>query len=265
MSYILDALKKATNERQHLDGRLADLNARAVQTPWTQSTNAPAALPNPHSASVTRVATGALAFAALAVAGWYAVGTLGTLGTGGSRGVGDMGLMSTASTVSMASAKLTASAAAALAPPVATLPAPVSAATAAKIGPPTAVVMPVTPVMPAPLRPQPSRAPELATNVTPGAASSRLKSAAASSPAPMVPLAVSSSVRLQSLPPLPSSTPKMTVSGVTYSDHAAWRMLVVDGQVVREGDVTAQGLRLDTIGPKSAIVSYEGAQYRLRY
>ena len=67
------------------------------------------------------------------------------------------------------------------------------------------------------------------------------------------------------LKPLPASAPKLLVSGSTFSDNPVYRMLILNGQVFREGDSLGNELRLDQIRLKAAVVSYQGQQYSLVY
>lgn len=59
--------------------------------------------------------------------------------------------------------------------------------------------------------------------------------------------------------------PTLSLGGSVYSDVAADRMLIVNGQVLREGDAAGAGLTLVSIGARSAVLSYRGAAYLWRY
>ena len=50
-----------------------------------------------------------------------------------------------------------------------------------------------------------------------------------------------------------------------YSDERSSRMLVVNDQLLREGDRAAPGVMLERIGPKSAQFSFEGRRFDLSY
>lgn len=74
----------------------------------------------------------------------------------------------------------------------------------------------------------------------------------------------------------PSSTPTvaaatpvdvagLSISGATYSDNPAHRMLIVNGQVVREGQAVKPGLTLEAISPNSAIFNQGGRRFNLNY
>ncbi|MFN9504989.1 MAG: general secretion pathway protein GspB [Rubrivivax sp.] len=67
--------------------------------------------------------------------------------------------------------------------------------------------------------------------------------------------------------PLRRELPPLAVNGAVYSPDAASRMLVLDGQVVREGQsvpgATQGSLVLERIGPKAATFSYKGQRFQL--
>lgn len=81
-------------------------------------------------------------------------------------------------------------------------------------------------------------------------------------PSPLAKLAPDAITKLL---PLPASAPKLLVSGSTFSDNPAYRMLILNGQVFREGDSLGNDLRLDQIRLKAAVVSFQGQQYSLIY
>lgn len=62
-----------------------------------------------------------------------------------------------------------------------------------------------------------------------------------------------------------SDTAGLSVSGSTYSENPQHRMLIVNGQVVREGQEVRPGLRLEVIGPRSAILNEGGRRFNLNY
>ena len=59
--------------------------------------------------------------------------------------------------------------------------------------------------------------------------------------------------------------PKLVISGSTYSDNPAHRMLIINGQVFHEGDKTAPDLELERIKPKTAIFNFKGQRYSMAY
>jgi len=59
--------------------------------------------------------------------------------------------------------------------------------------------------------------------------------------------------------------PQLSVSGATYSANPAHRMLIVNGQVLQEGQEIQSGLRLESIGPRSATLDHQGLRYTIGY
>ena len=75
-----------------------------------------------------------------------------------------------------------------------------------------------------------------------------------------------SAVALQDLPAeLRKQLPTLKLSGSIFSPNRANRLLLVDGQVAREGDTVAPGVVLDTIQPRSAIFRFRQYRYEVRY
>jgi general secretion pathway protein B len=50
--------------------------------------------------------------------------------------------------------------------------------------------------------------------------------------------------------------PPLALGGAIWSDNAASRFLIVNGQVLREGDTAAPGVVLERIGPKAAFLRW---------
>lgn len=65
--------------------------------------------------------------------------------------------------------------------------------------------------------------------------------------------------------PLRAELPPMTVAGSMYSADPASRMIVVDGQVLREGQSLRADLVLERIGPRSALFSFRGQRFELPF
>jgi general secretion pathway protein B len=57
--------------------------------------------------------------------------------------------------------------------------------------------------------------------------------------------------------------PPLVLSGAVQSPDPAARMLIVDGQVLREGDALSPGLTLERIGPRAAVFSLRGLRFEL--
>ena len=80
--------------------------------------------------------------------------------------------------------------------------------------------------------------------------------AAAPTPQPVLRLADLPEAQRRELPPL-------VVSGAVQSPDPASRMLILDGQVLREGDAPAPGLVLERIGPRAAVFSRGGLRFEI--
>jgi general secretion pathway protein B len=59
--------------------------------------------------------------------------------------------------------------------------------------------------------------------------------------------------------------PQMVVGGAMYADTPSTRMLVINSQVLHEGDQAAPGVVLQEIRLKSAVFSYRGLRYSIAY
>lgn len=67
------------------------------------------------------------------------------------------------------------------------------------------------------------------------------------------------------LPRPPAGAPALSISGATYSDNPAHRMLIVNGKVVQEGQEAAPGVRLEAVGPRSAIFNQGGTRFNINH
>lgn len=148
-----------------------------------------------------------------------------------------------------------------------TAPAPIAAVTPASPA--------VTPAPTASLGPAPAAVP----SISPGA--SAAASAAATAPLPAAPRPVVAAARasapasaalpvriptLEELPaPVRSALPALAIGGSIYAQRPADRMLIVNGQVLYEGDAAAPGVTLVSIGVKSAVLRYRQQEFSLRY
>ena len=59
--------------------------------------------------------------------------------------------------------------------------------------------------------------------------------------------------------------PPMAIGGAIYSDVAASRFLLVNGQVVREGERAAPGVTLERIGPNAAVLRWRELRIEVPY
>ncbi len=61
------------------------------------------------------------------------------------------------------------------------------------------------------------------------------------------------------------AVPNFTFGGAVYSDNAANRMLIINGQLFNEGGQPSAGVVLDQIRLKSAVFRYRGYRYEMPY
>ncbi len=127
------------------------------------------------------------------------------------------------------------------APALAPAPAPAPAGLAAPSVVPLPTPQPSTP-------PAPKPAPPGTATVTPPPA--------APAPQTLPRLADLPEAQRRELPPL-------VVSGAVQSPDPASRMLILDGQVLREGDAVSAGLVLERIGLRAAVLSLRGLRFEL--
>ena len=87
-------------------------------------------------------------------------------------------------------------------------------------------------------------------------------------PAPRPP-PVAAKATLPTLESLPPETrrelPPLAVGGAIYSPQASARVLIVNGQLLHEGDTIAPGLVLVAIGPKSAQMRWHDVRFSVGY
>jgi general secretion pathway protein B len=130
---------------------------------------------------------------------------------------------------------------------------------------------PVLPIL-APPRPEPAAPARPATATATASKKAPAPSASAPASAPSVTPAaaeVSPAGAVRSFaelsPEVRAQLPAVSVSGATYSKDAAVRMLIVNGKVVQEGQEIAPGLKLETIGQRSAVLNHQGLRYSIGY
>ncbi|MFZ4650912.1 MAG: general secretion pathway protein GspB [Rubrivivax sp.] len=163
---------------------------------------------------------------------------------------------------------------AAPAPTPAPAAAPVRAAQAPKSPPaPAAAAQPAKPTPQAP----PAQAAQKAQAKVPAQATKPTAPAQATTPTTPTPqdrapagsgAAAAASAPLPGYADLPDTVkagmPRLVLSGIVYSADPASRMLLVNGQVFREGDAVAAGLVLERIGPRQATFSINGTRFTMR-
>ncbi|RYY63765.1 MAG: hypothetical protein EOO24_57160 [Comamonadaceae bacterium] len=64
---------------------------------------------------------------------------------------------------------------------------------------------------------------------------------------------------------LPADAPKVVISGSVWSRDPARRLMIVNGQTVREGADLGQGLLLQEVRQDSAVLGYKGNQYNVYF
>ncbi|MEY4980465.1 MAG: hypothetical protein RLZZ352_2735 [Pseudomonadota bacterium] len=127
---------------------------------------------------------------------------------------------------------------------------------------------PATPPAPVPVT-SPTPAPVAAPPSTPPV--SPLPAAPPAPPllAPVPTPAPAATSPLRNLTELPAETqaqlPALRLSGATYAQNPALRMLIINGQVVHEGQAIAPGLLLESIGPRHAVLQHQGLRFKLPY
>lgn len=246
MSYILDALRKA--EAQRGQGALPGLHT----PPPAGAAAGPSA--RLESGGRTLLALGALVLLTLAgVMAWRALERGSTAGTP----------VETAAPAGASTAVLEAAPIAA--PPPAT-PAPAAAARLTAPTPPKPGVTALTPpTSPLPAPPGPPRAAQATASPTAASPTAASPTAAPSD----APAAAAAPVRLYKLAELPAEIrqqlPTLSVGGAMHSENAGSRMLILSGQVYREGEQPAPGLTLERIQLRSAVLAFKGYRFEIAY
>ena len=227
MSYILDALRRADAERQR--GGVPGLHAQ------------PAA---PAPAGVDRAPRFGAAALGLAAVGLLLAGGAAVWWLGGGRGVAEPAVRNPSAGVVTAPPLVPSVLVAAQALPAAPLSGLPSAV-------PTAPAVPTQPLPAAPL-PLP-----LAPSTRPLAPAPR--SAAVQ---PTVPAAPARLPRLADLPEgLRHELPPLNLGGSVFADQPAARLVIVNGQVFREGEQPAPGLLVQQIGLRAVVFEFRGQRF----
>lgn len=232
MSYILDALQRAQQERQRHG--------------WHETRVSQLALSAQDDAPVRRrwpwvVLAALLALAAAAGAWWYG------------RPVPDAVAPQAAGAATEPEPEAVAQAPVFVPPPA---PAPAPEPAPAPVPAPTPA--PVAAPAPAPKTAPPKAAPKKEASQEPRKAPPKApKKDAKDAPAP------DGLVFAQAdLPPaVRAQLPALQLSGISYSSHTKYRMAIVNGQVLHEGDAAAPGLVLERIEPQRTVWSFRGFRY----
>jgi general secretion pathway protein B len=237
MSYILDALRRADAERQH--GQVPGLNA---------APSVPVRGASPLQGALRWWLLGLAVLcgvAALAAAGWW----WGSRPAGSAAGQGGaVAALPMAAPAAVSGVGSSVPVPHTSAPPVP--PAPAAPAPAAAALPPTLPV--VVSAAPAPAIAAAAVVPPAATVAPPAPPPTP---AADTTPKPLL---------LSALPPdQRRALPPLAVSGAVWSSSAASRFVMLDGQLVREGDTVVPGLVLERIHPKSAVLRWRDLRLEL--
>ena len=245
MSYILDALKRADADRERDTAAVPDLHAQADAARGVLAAARPS-----HGWLMTLAL--AAAGVALAVLAWRWL---------------DASPADAAPPLPVAQAPAPAQA---LAP---STPALAPAATIIPAAPPLDASVPW--VAPA-IAPEPAPIPSLASKPAlpphqPAAAATPAVVAAAPAVAgrPSAPASAAAESRIYSMAELPpdirSGLPALAVGGSVYSPKAASRIVILNGQVFREGDRPVDGLTVERIGLKSTVLAFRGTRFELKH
>jgi general secretion pathway protein B len=236
MSYILDALRRADSERER--GAVPSLHSRqglAAGADADDDDEAPG-----RSVQPLWWAVGALSLALVAMLIWLVMGRSAPEPVRGAEPLGA----------------------------VPTPPAPPTVV--AEVPPPAAAQPPVAAeVAPAPVERKSVEVPPPA----PARAAAPTRPVKATRPAE-APVAAAAAPRdedapVPSISELPDDIrrqlPTLSVSGASYSKNPSSRMLILNGQVFREGDKVANDLVLEQIRLKSAVLSFRGRRYSVSF
>lgn len=273
MSYILDALRRAEAERGR--GAVPGLHTPAVPAPGAPSMAEPArrgALP-----WLPVLAAGlAVAGVAAGAAWWLAHRTavpaepVRVVAAPVSQPVTPAAATAPAPTppAALQPAEQPARArVASAAPAPLPAPAPAPAVRPERVAPVTVPATAAAAAAPAPLPAERAASAPLSRASAAAAATARLlppANGAATPGAPAVAAAAEAPpiVAQRDLPPsLREQLPAMQFSGATYSANPAYRMAIVNGQVLHEGDQAAPGVVLEKIEPSRTVWAFRGYRY----
>jgi len=229
VSYILDALRRADAERQR--GAVPGLHDQTTVLVADRAPAQPGAGPAARSALLWAGAAALMLVLVLGTAWWSGRGTPAAVATA----------PSVPGPVVLGVAPRTAPGTTPVATPAITRPA---------VAPPAATAPAAAPLV--------GRAP----SPVPAPATQQV----AVQPAPRA-VAQAASDPVRSWASLPeasrSAMPALVWSGVVYAERAEQRLVVVNGQVAREGDALGSGLQLLQIRPKSVLLRWQGQRVEM--
>lgn len=270
MSYILDALKRADNERERERGAVPGLYSQPVLPPTTPQDDGDGRGWLWVLGGVVAVVLGGLA--------WYQFGPAIQITSRATALPAPPPLAAplpppaiTAITAVPASADVPP------ATPLATPPAPTPAATV-----PANLTAPVPPVA----APEPGPRQSLAAQANAARRAAAAEAAAARSaaraeqraqartpraaetpvPATVLPTPAEPVYSFNELPAnIRSEIPTVVIGGSSYSPNPKFRLLMVNGQMYQEREKPLPNLVLEQINPKSAVMNYKGYRYSINY
>lgn len=253
MSYILDALKRADNERERERGAVPGLHSQQVLPPTT--------LPDDGDSRAWVWLAGAALAIVLGGLAWYQFGPA----------IQITARPSPLPPPPSVAAPLPAPAITAITAVPA--PEPMSASAPAVAAPVPAEVPPTVAAAAAPAEATPARQ-SVAAQARAARRAAQANEAAARAPtpapAPTAPPPPAVPVeRVYAFNDLPANIraeiPSVVIGGSSYSSNPKFRMLMVNGQMYQESEKPLPNLVLEQINPKSAVLSYKGYRYRISY
>ncbi len=293
MSYILEALRRAESERERKRGGVPGLHAQPVPSPSPDDTGERRGAP--WGWIVTGLSIGVLLM--ILWRGWSAEplvdeATLARAPVGGNVSQGSAEAPAAATPASPVPAPIQPAAPPTGAPPAgATLPAAPGPNTPTRGNPPAAAneaTTRATKPAPPPRSTANSAAPRRGDDPTQSASptaqpapSAKAQQAPSVQTAPASPAAANTRnaapvpvpapppERLRTLAELPDdlrgSVPQLAFGGSVYSDTPAQRMVILNGQVLREGDAVTNELQIEQIRQRSAVLRVRGQRFEMPF
>jgi general secretion pathway protein B len=236
MSYILDALRRADSERER--GAVPGIHAQPVPA---------SAAHDDDPRSVIKPWMWGVAAAAMVLLGWYEW----------------RDLQHNSAPALPPEAAPTAAMPGPAAPAPVTVPAPVPDPRPPVIA---AQPMPLPAAVPTARPPVIQPMPTATARVAPAAPPATTR---AMSPPAAQPAASSAGSRVYAVNELPDTIqrelPRLSVGGSIYSDNAASRFLIINGQIFHENDKISSDLVLEQIKLKAAVLRFKGYRYGISY
>jgi general secretion pathway protein B len=114
-------------------------------------------------------------------------------------------------------------------------------------------------------QPQPQGQAADTGNAAPGAAPQSMAPPFAGNRAPVGPQAAAAGGTQPPVKGLPPDAPRLVISGGVHSSDPARRLLIVNGQVFREGADLGSGVVLQEVGRDSAVLGFRGERYNVYF